>query len=69
MLEGALAIYDKRADMMEFTNECLKTSENLLQQSLFVALGLMEKIAQVRVAAIMHLVVAILMCWLAGSIH
>ena len=38
LFEGALAIYDELDDMMEFTNECLKTSDNLLQQSLFVAL-------------------------------
>ena len=67
--EGALAIYDGRADMMDFTNECLKTSENLLQQSLFIALGSMEMIAQIRVAAIMHLAVVIPMRWLAGNTH
>ena len=55
--EGSLPIYDGRADMLAFTNECLLSSENLLQRSLFIVLGSMEVIAQLRVASILHLAV------------
>jgi hypothetical protein len=52
--------------MLIFTNECLLASDNLLQHSLFIVLGLMEMIAQLRVASIFHLAVVIPMRWLAG---
>ncbi len=37
--EGALPVYDGRGDMLIFTNECLLSSNNLLQRSLFIVLG------------------------------
>ena len=52
--EGSLPIYDGRADMLDFTNEFLLSILNLLQQSLFIVLGSMEVIAQLRVASILH---------------
>jgi hypothetical protein len=62
-------VYDGCADMLIFTNECLLASDNLLQRLLFIVLGLIEMIAQLRVAAILHLAVVILMQWLAGNTH
>ena len=67
--EGALPVYDGRGDMLIFTNECLLSSDNLLQRSLFILLGSMEMIAQLRVASILHLAVVIPMRWLAGNTH
>jgi hypothetical protein len=55
--------------MLIFTNECLLASDNLLQRSLFIVLGSIEIIAQLRVASIMHLVVVLPMQWLAGNTH
>ncbi len=55
--------------MLIFTNECLLASDNLLQRSLFIVLGSMERIAQLRAASIMHLAVALPMRWLAGNTH
>jgi hypothetical protein len=52
-------VYDGRGDLLIFTNECLLASDNLLQHSLFIVLGLMEMIAQLRVASILHLAVVI----------
>jgi hypothetical protein len=52
-------VYDGRADMLMFTNECLYSSDNLLQQCLFIALGSMEVIAVLQVASILHLAVII----------
>ncbi len=63
-------MYDGRGDMLIFTNECLLlASDNLLQCSLFIVLGSMEIIAQLRVASILHLAVVIPMRWLAGNTH
>ncbi len=45
-------MYDGRGDMVIFTNECLLASDNLLQRLLFIVLGSMEMIAQLRVASI-----------------
>ena len=67
--EGALPVYDGRGDMLIFTNECLLASDNLLQRSLFIVLGSMEMIAQLRVASILHLAVVLPMRWLAGNSH
>jgi hypothetical protein len=67
--EGALPVYDGQADMLIFTNECLLASDNLLQRSLFIILGSMEMIAQLRVASILHLGVVLPMRWLAGNTH
>ncbi len=67
--EGALPVYDGRGDMLIFTNECLLSSDNLLQRSLFILLGSMEMIAQLRVASILHLAVVIPIRWLAGNTH
>jgi hypothetical protein len=67
--KGALSVYDGRADMLIFTNECLLASDNLLQRSLFIVLGSMEMIAQLRVASILHLGVVLPMRWLAGNTH
>jgi hypothetical protein len=67
--EGALQVYDGRADMLIFTNECLQASNNLLQHSLFIVLGSMEMIAQLRVASILHLAVVLPMRWFAWNIH
>ena len=67
--EGALPVYDGRADMLIFTNECLLASDNLLQRSLFIVLGSMEMIAQLRVASILHLGMVLPMRWLAGNTH
>jgi hypothetical protein len=53
--------------MLIFTNKCLLASNNLLQRSLFIALGPMEMIAQLRVASILHLAVVIPMRWLARN--
>jgi len=39
VFEGALPVYDGRADMLIFTNECLLASDNLLQRLLFIVLG------------------------------
>ncbi len=62
-------MYDGRGDMLIFTHECLLSSNNLLQRSLFIVLGSMEMIVQLRVASILHLAVMILMRWLAGNTH
>ncbi len=62
-------MYDGCGDMLIFTNECLLISDNLLQRSLFIVLGSMEMIAQLRVASILHLVVVIPMRWLAENTH
>jgi hypothetical protein len=67
--EGALPVNDGRADMLIFTNECLLASNNLLQPLLFIVLGSMEMIAQLRVASILHLGVVLPMRWLAGNTH
>ncbi len=67
--EGALPVYDGRGDTLIFTNECLLASNNLLQRSLFIVLGSMEMIAQLRVASILHLGVVMPMRWLAGNTH
>ena len=48
--EGSLPTYYGRADMLAFTNECLLSSENLLQRSLFIFLRSMEVVAQLIVA-------------------
>jgi hypothetical protein len=48
-------VYDGGEDMLIFTNECLLASNNLLQCLLFIVLGPMEMIAQLRVASILHL--------------
>jgi hypothetical protein len=55
--------------MLIYTNECLLASDNLLQRSLFIVLGLIEMIVQLRVASILHLDVVIPMRWLAGNTH
>jgi len=60
---------DGRGDMLIFTNECLLSSDNLLQRLLFILLGSMEMIAQLRVASVLHLAVVIPMRWLAGNTH
>jgi hypothetical protein len=67
--EGALPVYDGRADMLMFTNECLYSSDNLLQRCLFIALGSMEVIAVLRVASILFLAVVVPLRWLAGHTH
>ncbi len=67
--EGALPVHDGRGNMLIFTNKCLLSSNNLLQRSLFIVLGSMEMIAQLRVASILHLAVVIPMRWLAGNTH
>ena len=67
--ERALPVYDGRADMLMFTNECLYSSDNLLQRSLFIALGSMEVIAVLRVASILHLAVIIRLQWLTANTH
>jgi hypothetical protein len=67
--EGALPVYDGHADMLIFTNKCLLASNNLLQCLLFIILGSMEMIAQLRVASILYLGVVLLMRWLAGNTH
>ena len=38
--EGARPVYDGRAYMLIFTNECLLASDNLLQRSLFNCIGI-----------------------------
>ena len=55
--------------MLSFTNECLLLIENLLQRSLFIVLGSMEVIDQLRVASILHLAVVWQLRWLAGNKH
>lgn len=67
--EGALPVYDGLDDMLAFTHECLLTGENLLQRSLFLSLGSMEVVAQLRVASILHISVVVPMRWLAGNTH
>ena len=67
--EGSLPIYDGRADMLAYTNECILSSENLLQRSLFIVLGSMEVISQLRVASILHLAVVWPLRWLASNTH
>ena len=67
--KGALQVNDGHTDMLIFINECLLASNNLLQHSLFIVLGSMELIAQLRVALILHLRVVLLMRWLAGNTH
>ena len=67
--EVSLPIYDGRAEMLSFKNECLLSSENLLQRSLFIVLGSMEVIAQLRLASILHLAVVWPLRWLAGNTH
>ena len=69
MQPSALPVYDGRGDMVIFTNECLLASDNLLQRSLFIVLGSMEMIAQLRVASILHLAVVLPMRWLTGNSH
>ncbi len=67
--KGALPVYDGQADMLIFTNKRLLASNNLLQCSLFIVLGSMEMIAQLRLASILHLGVVLPMRWLAGNTH
>jgi hypothetical protein len=67
--EGALPVYDGRGGMLIFTNKCLLSSDNLLQCLLFIVLGSMEMIAQLRGASILHLAVVIPMRWLVGNTH
>jgi hypothetical protein len=67
--EGALPVYDGRADMLMFTNECLYSSDNLLQRCLFIALGCMEVIAVLRVASLLFLAVVVPLRWLSGNTH
>ncbi len=62
-------MYDGCADIQIFTNECLQAKDNLLQRSLFIVLGLMKMIAQLRVASIFHLAVVLSIRWLAGNTH
>ena len=67
--EGSIQIYDGRADMLAFTNECLLSIENMLQRSLFIVIESMEVIGQLRVASILHLAVVWTLRWLAGNTH
>jgi hypothetical protein len=55
--------------MLIFTNECLLASDNSLKRSLFIVLGSMEMIAQLRVASILHLGVVFPVRWFAGNTH
>ncbi len=67
--EGSLPVYDSLDEMLAFTNECLKCSDNALQHCLFITLSSMEVIAQLRVASILFLSVIVPMHWLAGNTH
>ncbi len=67
--EGAFPVYDSLDEMLAFTNECLLCGENILQRCLFLALGSMEVVAQLRVASILFLAVVVPMRWLAGNTH
>ncbi len=60
---------DGHGDMLIFTNECLLASDSLLQHSLFIVLGSMKMIAQLRGASILHLGVVLPMKWLTGNTH
>jgi hypothetical protein len=62
-------VYDRPGVMLISTNECLLASDNLLLCSLFIVLGSMGMIAQLRVASMLHLAVVISMRWLAGNTH
>ena len=67
--EGALPLYDGRADMLEYTDMCLESSDNRLKRCLFLSLSSMEVIAQLRVASILYLSVIIPLRLLAGNTH
>jgi len=67
--EAALPIYDQRQDILNFLAKELDISENILQDSLFLALGSMQVIAMLRVASILHLAVVLPTRWLAGNTH
>jgi hypothetical protein len=67
--EGSLPVYDSLDEMLAFTNECLKCSDNALQHCLFITLSSMEVIAQLCVASIPSLSVIVPMRWLAGNTH
>ena len=67
--EVSLPIYYGRTDMLAFTNECQLSSENLLQRSLFIVLGSMEFIDQLRVESILHLAVVWPLRWMEGNTH
>ena len=60
--------YKRLNDMLAFTHECLLTGEDLLQRSLFPALGNMV-IAQLQIAYIRHVSVIVPMRWLARKSH
>jgi hypothetical protein len=67
--ESALPIYDMLDEILEFLHECVLTSDNKLQRSMFIILSSMEYIAQLRVASILFLSVVVPMRWLAGKTH
>ncbi len=60
IFEDALPVYNVSDDMLDFTLYCLLMEKNLLQFSLFFALGSME---------VIHASVVVPMCWLAGNSH
>ncbi len=60
--EGALPVYEGRGDMLIFSDNCYNIHY-------FIVLGLMEMIAQLRVASILYLAVVTPMRWLAGNTH
>ena len=63
--KNALLVYNSIDEMLAFTNECLLCGKNILQHCLFLALGSMEVVAQLRVASILFLAVVVPMRWLA----
>ena len=67
--EGALPVYNALDEMLKFTDECLMSSENLLQRSLFLSLGSMEIVALLRVASVVHVAIVLPMQWLAVNTH
>ena len=67
--EAALPIYDQRQDILNFLAGELEISENILQDSLFIAIASMQVIAMLRVASIMHLAIVLPVRWLASNTH
>ncbi len=67
--EVALPIYDALDEMLEFTADCLVSSDNHLQHCLFITLNSMEVIAILLVVSVMFLTVVVPLRWLAGKTH
>ena len=66
---GAGPLYSNREYYVEFLDECLHESSNILQENLFIILSSTEMTAYARVCSIVHLAISIPTRWLAGKTH